>query len=106
MYDILKSKFQNEALKQKLLATGNAYLLEHNEFLGRDKFWSDNKDGTGYNALGYMLMILRADLGGKNLNDVTLETLEIWSKNEIKDKKKNCDKQNEINSYTQAIGTT
>lgn len=44
-----------------LLATGNAYLVEHS---ARDSFWGDGGDGSGRNMLGTLLMELRANLGG------------------------------------------
>jgi predicted NAD-dependent protein-ADP-ribosyltransferase YbiA (DUF1768 family) len=50
-----------------LLATGTAYLVEHNEVVGRDTFWSDNHDGTGQNRLGVVLMALRKKLGGHGI---------------------------------------
>ncbi|NGX55776.1 MAG: Riboflavin biosynthesis protein [Candidatus Anoxychlamydiales bacterium] len=66
MREILHAKFtQNPSLRQQLLSTGNAYLAEHNETAGRDKFWSDNYDGSGRNMLGELLMELRGLLGGR-----------------------------------------
>lgn len=65
MVAVLASKFQDPGLKAGLLATGGAYLLEHNATTGRDQYWSDNFDGTGVNALGLALMSLRATLGGQ-----------------------------------------
>lgn len=62
---VLASKFQDPDLKAGLLATGGAYLLEHNAVAGRDQYWSDNCDGSGSNALGLALMTLRASLGGQ-----------------------------------------
>lgn len=63
--NILRAKFgQNPSLQAKLLATGNAYLVEHNPKKGRDNFWSDDNDGTGLNMLGVCLMRLRKEYGG------------------------------------------
>ena len=42
-----------------LLATGDAFLLEHNERRGRDNTWSNNADGEGQNWLGLILMLVR-----------------------------------------------
>lgn len=60
----LASKFSDASLKQALLQTGDAYLLEHNAKKGRDHYWSDDYDGSGSNMLGKSLMALRASLGG------------------------------------------
>lgn len=65
MKAVVEAKFKDATLKSGLLATGDAYLLEHNSHLGRDAYWSDNHDGTGQNMLGITLMNLRKTLGGK-----------------------------------------
>jgi predicted NAD-dependent protein-ADP-ribosyltransferase YbiA (DUF1768 family) len=58
---VLRAKFgQNPDLKNQLLATGDAYLVCH----GPDTFLSDNMNGTGKNALGASLMLLRGEYGG------------------------------------------
>ncbi len=63
MYVILLEKFQsNKALAKKLLATGNAYIVEHSS---RDYYWADGGDGRGFNKLGQMLMYVRQKLNGK-----------------------------------------
>ena len=67
MMAVLKEKFAIPTFKTGLLATGNAYLLEHNAVEGRDYYWSDNHDGTGHNKLGISLMLLRQQLGGVGL---------------------------------------
>eukprot|EP00913_Durusdinium_trenchii_P000643 g596.t1 len=59
MRHVLQQKFQDEELRQMLLATENAFLLEHNPKHGRDTVWSNNNDGTGQNWLGLQLMWLR-----------------------------------------------
>lgn len=56
---VLQNKFELRHLHAALVATGDAFLLEHNERENRDFFWSDNNDGTGANALGWLLMKLR-----------------------------------------------
>lgn len=53
----LRAKFeQNPELREKLLATGNAELIEENTW--GDKFWG-KCNGDGHNHLGEMLMELR-----------------------------------------------
>ena len=61
MRDVLTEKFtQNAELKELLLATGDAYLVEHSA----DGFWGDHLDGRGDNWLGDLAMQLRRQLGG------------------------------------------
>jgi len=62
MEAVLASKFEDPDLQRALIQTGEAFLLEHNETKGRDTFWSDDFDGTGLNALGLQLMLLREKL--------------------------------------------
>lgn len=59
MMYILEQKFLNPKLADLLLDTKDAFLLEHNNVIGRDSRWSNNGDGTGSNWLGLQLMILR-----------------------------------------------
>lgn len=59
MYEILKSKFQNAKLKEKLLKTEDAYLEETNTW--NDTYWGVC-DGEGQNMLGKLLMRLRSDI--------------------------------------------
>ena len=60
MFEGLYQKFfSNNDLKNLLLNTYNAFLLEHNSTIGRDKIWSNNNDGSGSNILGLLLMIIR-----------------------------------------------
>ena len=66
MQDALKCKFSNKDLKQKLLGTKNAYIVE-NSTCGHDLFWSDYGNGRGENKLGIMLMELRKELGGEGV---------------------------------------
>jgi ribA/ribD-fused uncharacterized protein len=62
MADVVRAKFQQYPdLKELLLATGDAYLVEHTS---RDAFWADGGDGKGKNRLGYLLMQVRAENGG------------------------------------------
>lgn len=64
MYEVLLEKFSDPELRAALLATGDAYLNEHNPVVGRDAIWSDNYDGTGLNLLGTLLMYVRQHCGG------------------------------------------
>lgn len=60
MYDVVYAKFsQNPALKEKLLATGDAYLEEGN--FHKDDFWGTYY-GKGKNMLGKILMLVRQEL--------------------------------------------
>lgn len=53
MAELLKEKFKHKDLREKLLATENAYLEEGNYW--HDNFWG-NCDGNGANWLGILLM--------------------------------------------------
>lgn len=60
MYEVVKAKFsQHPELRQILLATGDAMLVEHTE---RDSYWGDAGDGSGKNKLGQILMRVREEL--------------------------------------------
>lgn len=60
MRTALLAKFtQNLELGEKLIATGNAILLEANE---EDEFWGTGREGNGTNMLGKLLMELREKL--------------------------------------------
>lgn len=57
MYNIVLAKFtQNPELKEKLLATGDAYLEEENNW--GDRVWG-TVNGFGHNHLGKILMDVR-----------------------------------------------
>ena len=62
MHNALNSKFKNEAERDMLLATGDAYLEETNTW--GDKFWGVC-NGAGENRLGHILMKIR-DFYGSN----------------------------------------
>ncbi len=67
MHHVLAAKFADTAFQNALLATGDAYLLEHNPGIGKDTFWSDRKNRNntgGDNMLGITLMKVRHSLGG------------------------------------------
>ncbi len=60
MLHALTAKFtQHESLRQKLLATGEAILVEASP---HDGFWGDGSDSRGENRLGYLLTTLRSQL--------------------------------------------
>jgi ribA/ribD-fused uncharacterized protein len=60
MYLALVAKFtQHDDLRQILLGTGDALLVEHTE---NDSYWGDGGDGSGKNRLGHLLMRVRAEL--------------------------------------------
>lgn len=70
----LRAKFcSNESLKASLLATADAFLLEHNTKPGRDSIWSDNHTGDGTNFLGLQLMLLREELRESHVTGRTRE---------------------------------
>lgn len=65
MYDGVKAKFsKNPILKEKLLATGDAELIEGNWW--NDTYWGVCK-GVGYNKLGQILMRVRDELNKENI---------------------------------------
>ena len=60
MYECVKSKFAGDLeLKRKLLATGNALLIEGNSH--KDRYWGVYR-GEGRNMLGQTLMRVREEL--------------------------------------------
>lgn len=60
MQAILRKKFlKGSELAAGLLATEDAYLVEHQEGRDPDEKWSDFCDGAGENWLGLQLMVLR-----------------------------------------------
>lgn len=65
MEEIVRAKFtQNEDLKRRLLATGDAVLEEGNTW--NDTFWGVHlKNGRGQNHLGKILMKIRGELRKK-----------------------------------------
>lgn len=67
MYDILKIKFSNPILREKLLETGDVYLIEGNKWC--DQIWGmcqcKKCNGLGLNLLGKLLMKLRNELKPK-----------------------------------------
>ena len=62
MLTVVRAKFtQHEALRQLLLGTGDAVLVEHTY---KDAYWGDGGDGSGKNMLGKVLMQVRDELRG------------------------------------------
>ena len=60
MRKALLAKFhQHGDIREKLLSTGCAKLVEHTT---NDSYWADGGDGSGLNRLGELLMELRAQL--------------------------------------------
>lgn len=61
MEEIVRAKFsQNVNLRDKLLATGDATLIEGNTW--NDRYWGvDTKTGEGQNRLGKILMKIRSE---------------------------------------------
>lgn len=59
MADLIRQKFNAEPLRSKLLATGDAKLVEGNWW--NDTFWGVCK-GKGENKLGKILMMVRQEL--------------------------------------------
>src|SRR5580700_4463382 len=64
MLDLLQQKFCWLMLRDKLLATGYAELIEGNDW--HDRFWGvDSHSGKGQNHLGKLLMQVREELRSK-----------------------------------------
>jgi N-glycosidase YbiA len=62
MREALLAKFeQHPELRELLLSTADAKLVEHTE---RDDYWGDGGNGSGRNMLGQLLMEVRRRLGG------------------------------------------
>lgn len=66
MRSLLEQKFRIPTLRDRLLATGDAFLIEGNRW--GDTFWGVDNDaeGTGRNHLGYLLMEIRSGLKDKD----------------------------------------
>ena len=60
MREAVMAKFtQHDELRELLLATGDAKIIEHT---ANDDYWGDGGDGKGKNMLGRILMDVRAKL--------------------------------------------
>ena len=63
MKEAILAKFtQHEELRNLLIRTGDAVLIEHTE---KDAYWGDGGDGTGENRLGKILMEVRKQLNSE-----------------------------------------
>lgn len=63
MREVVRAKFtQHKELRELLLSTGEAELIEHTK---NDNYWADGGDGTGKNRLGKILMEIRDELTAK-----------------------------------------
>lgn len=68
MRRVLLAKFSNHSeLTEKLLATGEAKLIEESK---TDAFWGIGKRGTGKNMLGFILMEIRSELRQVRAGDI------------------------------------
>jgi ribA/ribD-fused uncharacterized protein len=56
---VLAKFTQHDDLKEILLGTGDALLIEHT---AKDSYWGDGGDGSGKNMLGQILMRVREEL--------------------------------------------
>jgi ribA/ribD-fused uncharacterized protein len=61
MLEVVRQKFEAEDLKEKLLSTKEAYLVERT----KDEYWGDGLNGKGENLLGKICMIVREEIGGE-----------------------------------------
>lgn len=60
MRRVVCAKFsQHDDLRDVLLGTGDALLIEHTD---KDSYWGDGGDGSGRNRLGEILMSVRDEL--------------------------------------------
>jgi ribA/ribD-fused uncharacterized protein len=65
MLEVVRAKFdQHEELRELLLSTGEARLVEHTT---RDNYWGDGGDGSGRNLLGLILMQVRGELASRRI---------------------------------------
>lgn len=60
MVELLYLKFATPHLRDRLLATGDAQLVEANSW--GDRYWGESPLGNGCNHLGKLLMHIRANL--------------------------------------------
>jgi ribA/ribD-fused uncharacterized protein len=60
MHEVVLAKFtQHPSLRELLLSTGDALLVEHT---AHDSYWGDGGNGSGKNLLGQILMRVREQL--------------------------------------------
>lgn len=72
MMRALEAKFSQPEWQQKLLATGDAPIIEWNNW--RDQIWGVTLDGQGENKLGLLLMKLRNRLQAGDLQPIDKRT--------------------------------
>ncbi|WBW99707.1 NADAR family protein [Oceanirhabdus sp. W0125-5] len=84
MYKALKAKFDSdEELRNILLSTGDALLIEHTR---NDLYWADGVDGTGKNMLGILLMKLRESYDEYFITvSVEISGLQFWGRLPVED---------------------
>ena len=56
---VLAKFSQHHEIREILLSTGDAQLVEHTT---NDRYWGDGGDGSGKNMLGQILMSVREEL--------------------------------------------
>ncbi|MBL7818468.1 MAG: NADAR family protein [Saprospiraceae bacterium] len=79
MKEIVWAKvMQHSEVREKLLSTGNAIIIEHTK---NDNYWADGGDGSGKNMLGKILMEIRVELN-KNGSFDELRDMQLppWEK--------------------------
>jgi ribA/ribD-fused uncharacterized protein len=59
MEDVLRMKFKKKFIRQCLINTGDAILIEKSYY---DEFWAEGKNGNGKNMLGISLMKIRDEV--------------------------------------------
>src|SRR5262245_28354201 len=70
MHEAVLAKFTQHAdLREILLATGDATIVEHTK---NDSYWGDGGDGKGKNQLGRILMQVRNELRSESGSERTL----------------------------------
>jgi len=68
MLDVLRAKFSDPDLKEKLLNTGDSILIEDSK---TDGIWGIGKSGKGKNMLGKLLMKVRDELNNKHMTNAS-----------------------------------
>ena len=63
---VLQKFLENRILTDKLLGTGNKYIVEKTK---NDYYWGIGEDGSGKNMLGKILMEIREKLRKISLNE-------------------------------------
>lgn len=83
MGEILREKFKNQELKNKLVATGDAHIIAGSN---KDSFWGAIKDNegnfTGSNTLGRLLKTVRNEVTGKKPEAKSTTEAKVKTKSE------------------------